>query len=250
MMASMSHCQTFEIEMVDRTIMGTLYSPESPDKPHHLPGALICHHPKLSEEESLFIDAMVETLVEAGIAIVVYLARRNDDSAPLARDAVDDASAAFRWLALHESIDLSRLFLLGYGQGAVPASCLARRTDQLAGFCLLAPTPSYMTKESNGNGEKQHQTPDAAPLTPVNDAAYFDRPTLILCAGADKIIPNAESCIFLNAMEATGHDLEHLIIARTDHAFVGESVRRLCLEKITQFFKNAPAVVMSAEISQ
>ena len=90
---------------------------------------------------------------------------------------------------------------------------------------------------------------DAAPLTPVNDAAYFDRPTLILCAGADKIIPNAESCIFLNAMEATGHDLEHLIIARADHAFTGETARRLCLEKITHFFENAPAVI-GAEISQ
>lgn len=248
-MADMSHPQTFEIELADRTIIGTMSMPELQVEQPRLPGTLICHSPKLSEDESQLIDALVQSLVGAGIAVVVYLTQRNNDSQiPTAHDAVDDASAAFRWLALHESIDLSRLYLVGYAQGAVPASCLSRRTDQLAGLCLLAPTPVFDAIESNGNEEKQTLTTNNGPLTPIKDAAYFDRPTLVLFAASDKVIPFAESCIYLNALEAMDRNVEHLIIARADHAFTGESARRLCLEKITRFFENAPAV-MSAEIS-
>lgn len=251
MMADMSRHQTFEIELVDRTIMGTMSMPELQVQQPGIPGTLICHSPKLSEDESQLIDALVESLVGAGIAVVVYLTQRNNDSPiPTAtQDAVDDASAAFRWMALHESIDLSRLYMVGYAQGAVPASCLARRTDQLAGLCLLTPTPVFDALLSNGNGEKQTQTTVNGPLTPIKDAAYFDRPTLILFAASDKVIPFAESCIYLNALEAMDHNVEHLIIARADHAFTGETARRLCLEKITRFFENAPAVI-GAEISQ
>ena len=239
-MADMSRHQTFEIELVDRTIMGTMSMPELQVQQPGIPGTLICHSPKLSEDESLFINALV-----------VYLTQRNNDSPiPTAtQDAVDDASAAFRWMALHESIDLSRLYMVGYAQGAVPASCLARRTDQLAGLCLLTPTPVFDALLSNGNGEKQTQTTVNGPLTPIKDASYFDRPTLILFAASDKVIPFAESCIYLNALEAMDHNVEHLIIARADHAITGETARRLCLEKITRFFENAPAVI-GAEISQ
>lgn len=250
MMADMTNPRTFEIELVDRTIIGTMHMPELQVEEPDMPAALICHSPKLSEEESLLVDALVESLVGSGIAVVVYLTQRNNDSLiPTEHDAVDDASAAFRWLALHENIDLHRLFLIGYAQGAVPASCLARRTDQLAGLCLLTPTPVFNTTKSNGNGAKQTLTTEKDPLTPIKDAAYFDRPTLIIFAGSDKVIPFAESCIYLNALEAIDHMVEHLIIARADHAFCDETARRLCLDKITRFFENSPAV-MSAEISQ
>ena len=250
MMADMSRHQTFEIELADRTIMGTMSMPELQAEQPAIPGTLICHSPKVSEDESQFIDALVESLVGAGIAAVVYIARsKNENQIPTAHDAVDDASAAFRWLALHESIDLHRLYLIGYAQGAVPTSCLARRTDQLAGLCLLTPTPVFDATESNGNGAKQTLTTGNGPLTPIKDAAYFDRPTLILFAASDKVIPFTESCIYLNALEAMDHKVEHLIIARADHAFTGETARRLCLEKITRFFENAPAVI-GAENSQ
>lgn len=241
----MSTSESFKIELPGRSLLGTLHwSDADGDKP--LAAALICVSPDDQESEVGLATDLTGALVDAGFAAAVYRAEAalmktdSDDFSWSA--AVDDASAVFRWLALHDRIDMSRLGVIGYGRGAVVASCLSRRSDQIAGLCLVAPC-AQCTTGPDGSPDETTGKPETDSLRPIEDAAHFDRPTLVLVAGADLLVPMSDSQSYLSAMENVEHQVEHLIVARASHGFDDASVRRLCIQKVVGFFKHMPALV-------
>lgn len=246
MIRAMTMTETFEIELTGRTLLGTLHRPERTEL-EPLPALLICATPQAGDADASLVDALVETMVAGGWAVAVYaphpIGEHESANGSVWIDAVDDASAAFRWLVLHERADLTRLGVVGHGGGAVIASCLARRTDQIAGLGLIAPCSKCRQIAKDFN--------DAAPpgpgsgfesLLPIEDASHFDRPTLVLIAGADRRVPFAESQAYLTALENAEHQVEHFIIARADHAFTDVSRRTLCLTQLLRFFREIPAL--------
>lgn len=244
MIRAMTLTECFEIELTGRTLLGTLHRPER-NELGPLPALLICTAPKAGDADDSLVNALIETMIAGQMAVAVYASHPHGEGESVNgsgwNNAVDDASAAFRWLALHDEVDLTRLGVVGVGGSAVIASCLARRTDQIAGLGLIAPC-------SKCRGIAKAVVDDASPgpgseaLQPIEDVSHFDRPTLILIAGADTEVPFSESQAYLTALENAEHKVEHFIIARADHAFTDESRRTLCLTQLMRFFREIPAL--------
>jgi dienelactone hydrolase len=237
--------ENFVIDLPDRTLHGTLFHPQETDEPS-FPATLICISPDRPETEIDLVDELVLDLVSQEKAVVTYHARLDGTDATSKDDPwkliVDDAAAVFRWMALHDRIDLTRLGLIGYGQGAVTASCLARRTDQVAGLCLIAPA-SDSALDPLGNGAETESRPSSESPHPIKDAAHFDRPTFILMAGADRDVPNSDSESYLQGLEYAEHQVRHLILARADHGFTAPSTRNMSIQCVLDFFNTMPALV-------
>jgi dienelactone hydrolase len=239
----MSDGEHFDIVLSGRKLRGTAYWP-SRESGKLLPATLICISPDGLPSEAGLTEALATALTEAGVAAVVYHAGPSRPSVggdpTLWKHAVDDAAAVFRWVALHDKVDLGHLALIGYGRGAVVASCLSRRSDQIAGVCLIAPSATYAAPPNSDDEANRNGT---AALHPIEDAAHFDRPTLVLIAGGDEIIPFPHSQAYLNAMENVEHQVRHLIVARADHGFADERLRQLCVAQVVDFLRSLPAVV-------
>jgi len=239
----MSDGEHFDIVLSGRKLRGTTYWPAR-ESGKLLPATLICISPDGLASEAGLTESLATALTEAGIAAVVYHAGPSRPTVggdpTLWSHAVDDAAAVFRWVALHDKVDLGRLSLIGYGRGAVVASCLSRRSDQIAGVCLIAPCATYAAPP---NGDDEAARNGAADLHPIEDAAHFDRPTFVLIAGGDDIIPFTHSQAYLNAMENVEHQVRHLIITRADHGFTDERLRQLCVGQAIAFLKSLPALV-------
>ena len=216
------------------------------------------------------IDELFEHLADAlhrvGIATLTYgpSGQESNDQATerLAVEAIDAASAAFRWLALQEKIDLGRIGVLGFSLGAIVAACLAKRTDQIASLCLLAPTtPDDVLAHisSNGEGESapllgveqanKHYFADLKNLTPPQDAALHDRPTLILHGAADRAVPAEVSYEYSRAIELADHHVQHTLVALADHFFTEQPGRGVCLNHITRFFQSMGQISELAKTS-
>jgi pimeloyl-ACP methyl ester carboxylesterase len=170
----------------------------------------------------------------------------------LAVESVDDAAAIFHGLALRKELDLHRIGVLGQGLGGIVVSCLARRTDQIARLCLLAPVTtgevlSRLGTESEEELAQRLGAPVIPPgffdgldsLTPAVDLVTHDRPTLIVHGAADRIVPPESSLAYRDAIASAGRQVEHVLVAMGDHVFSNVSARAACLKQLTSFFAAA-----------
>lgn len=249
----MANPTTFEIDLKSRLLKGDLHLPEESNQASpQLTAVLLCCPLEPEQDEKALLWVMTETLKKAGFAVVVFQTHPKPGSGPGSDglsplDAVDDASAAFRWMALVKGIDMMRLGVVGYSSGAAVAACLARRSDQIAGLCLIAPKIDFSESsngQAKGNG-RESATASGNELLPVEDAAHFDRPTIVLIPAADRKIPPRDATKYIRSLENAKHEVKHLLITRADHTFETESARALVLKQVTGFFSGMPSMVYS-----
>jgi dienelactone hydrolase len=160
---------------------------------------------------------------------------------------VADAAAVYRWLTQRPGIDPARIGVLGHCLGAIAATALARHAPRIERLCLLsATTASHLaTRLAAGNGSApkfdSHQVPSSygpslANIDSAAEAAFHDRPTLIVHGAADRFITPKASRELVGALESAGRAVEHVLIARGDHGFTTPATRRACVDRISRFF--------------
>ncbi len=256
----MPRSEPFEIKIGGGAVHGTLYLPPGEAEEQPWPAVLICRgiHGQRHVAADLFGD-LAAGLCDAGLAGAVYEPRPipaepevPDDHGVLRH--VDDASAVFRWLALRPDLDLHRLGVVGFSLGSVVVSSLARRTDQIASVCLVAPitgddAATRIAKSDEWAAGTGLDEVDAdlleslAAVEPAKDLAFYDRPTLIVNAAVDQFVPVEISGRYLDGIERAGHQLERMVVARADHSFSEPAARAACVDQIVRFFARMPEPV-------
>ncbi|MHC4415817.1 MAG: alpha/beta hydrolase family protein [Planctomycetota bacterium] len=258
----MNRHEDLTVELNRASLRGTLDLPAPPKDNGPAPVVLLCHGlPALSTNTGELLEEVSGALMEAGLAVAGFgPGAATASEAPGTARAVDEASAMLHALALRDDLDLNRIGVLGYSLGGIVAACLSKRTDQIARLCLLAPLTTdelaaRLANESDnqvasrlGGTEVPSGFFDAwKALTPTDDLVAHDRPTLILHGAADRTVPPEESLKYRRAVEQAGHRVDHVLVARADHAFTRVPARTVCLDHLTRFFAAAPHAPGPAE---
>ncbi len=215
------------------------------------PAVLIC--PGLPGPDALaaeFQSQVIAALVNAGLAVATPASGAS--GAPgtrLAVDAIDDAAAVFHGLAVREELDRQRIGVLGHSIGAIVAAGLARRTDQIQRLCLLSPvTAEEIASRLAAEGEAALAArlggtavpagffEGIASMSPAEDAAIRDRPTLVLHGAADRTVAPEVARAYCEAIRGAGHACDHVLVALGDHFFTSPAARVPCLEVLSRFF--------------
>lgn len=247
----MARREEFDVELEGTPVRVKLDLPDRQTNGRLLPAVLLCHgQPELSPDARRLIDQVADALLDAGL--VVADIAQGSGGAPgtrLAVESVDDVAAVFHGLALREDLDLDRLCVFGYAMGAIVAACLAKRTDQIDRICLLAPVTAAevaarLAAESAADVTVRLGGGTVPPgffdgievLTPAQDIAAYDRPTLIMYGAADRTATAASSAEYRDAILAVRHEVQHLLVALGDHALANETARTACLGQIAKFF--------------
>lgn len=255
-MLAMHQAKQFTLDVNSQKVRGTLSLPDSNGSGNRCAAILLCDGLVVPDPftDQLF-EYLTDALHKAGIATLTFgpcnQISSDKPTERLAVEAIDAASAVFRWLALHEKIDIKRIGVLGFSLGGIVAACLAKRTDQIAKLCLLAPTTpddviAHLSSNSEGDSApllgveqaSEHYFTDLKNLNPMQDAALHDRPTLILHGAADCAVPAEISYAYSLAIELAEHDVQHNLIALADHFFTQQPGRKLCLSHVTNFFES------------
>jgi pimeloyl-ACP methyl ester carboxylesterase len=254
----MPELEEFEVAVGERRVRATLRRPDAPGEDGPAPVVLICDDPPGSVGgSSTLLNEMTRALVTGGLAAVHFQGHEEEKSKPTAADLVDEASAVFRELLVRDDMDGRRLGLLGWRLGSIIAACLAGRTDQINRIGLWSPITSgeVLSRIAKGNATAPLLDPKAAgepfieslaKLTPAEDLAVYDRPTLLLYGAADRVIPPACARPFLEVAERAGRRFQHELIARADHALTDPDLRAACLARIRRFFAKMEAPAKAA----
>ena len=80
-----------------------------------------------------------------------------------------------------------------------------------------------------------------AELTPVEDLAVHDRPTLILHGAVDRTVPPESALPYLHALRRADRDVSYELIAFGDHDFNLAEARTVCTARIAAFFRSMTA---------
>ncbi len=252
-MPPMMEHESFDVEVGPRKVHGIVWQPEEGAFEPPWPAVMLCRGiPGQREYARDLFGELRTALGDAGFLVAEFESRPpTDDPAAIvdydAAQHVDEASAVFRMLALRPDLDLQRIGVLGYALGAMIAACLARRSDQIARLCLVAPTTGEeVTARVNKSGDAAagldvdqmpHQVLDTlAELRPTDDLATYDRPTLIVHGAMDQVIPPEDSLPYTDAIEQAGHEVQRVLVAFGDHEFTSQPARSACLDQIIGFF--------------
>jgi pimeloyl-ACP methyl ester carboxylesterase len=215
------------------------------------PVVLLCPGlPGPDAQAAAFLSALTQALVNAGLAVATPASgAAGAPGTRLASESIDDAAAVFHGLAVREELDLQRIGVLGHSAGAIVAACLARRTDQIRRLCLLSPvTTGEIAARLADEGEAAlaarlgaTAVPDGffqgiESLTPVEDAAAHDRPTLVLHGAADRTVAPEASREYARAIAAAGHACDLVLVALGDHFYTADAPRSACLDALGRFF--------------
>lgn len=251
----MDRRRPFAVEISGSAISGKLHWPHLRDEAGPAAVVLLCNGLLDTNKKTEVLCArIIESLTQAGLAVAEYSARRSDlpvqsNHQHSTAQMIDDASAVFRWLMLRDELDLTRVGVLGYSFGAIVAACLARRTDQIARLCLLAPVPATVVLSAAQRtdrsalltalgleGVTEGFFTDLGTLDPMHDAAVHDRPTLILHGAADDDVRPELSFAYSDAIELADHEAQHTLVAHADHFFEDDPSRTACLAQVSEFF--------------
>ncbi len=248
-MPNMTTPQEFSVELDGSPVVGRLHVPERIGGDRLLPAVLLCTAwPRFDPEVEDLYGSIIDALVNGGLSVAVLVeGSAGSRGSRLAVESIDDAAAILHGLATREELDLDRIGIVGHSLGAVVAACLARRSDRIARVCLVSP-PTAESVAARGDGVNELTARlgrmDLPPgffegldsLSPAEDLAAFDRPTLILHGAADRIVPPDESLVYRDAVRAAGHDLDYTLVARGDHFYTEPAARAACMEALTHFF--------------
>jgi dipeptidyl aminopeptidase/acylaminoacyl peptidase len=251
--------QPFEITVDDSSVHGQLAFPDEVEGA--APCVLVCGGFPVEAGDGDFPDQAVEALTGVGLAVATFEPRFSTlDERGLdkrrADQTVADATAAFEWLLERPDVDATRVGVLGYSTAAVIAACLAGDHERVASLCLVAPaTEDAIVKWMSGDNGSEEEEPEDLPaaleesvqsLFPIDEAATFDRPTLIVHAAADESVSAEASLRYVERIEAASHQAEYVLVARADHGFNSVESRVACLELLMRFFSGMPAIAVPA----
>ena len=250
----MARQEVFDIELNGTAVRGRLDFPDAVRKEdaQARPVVLLCEGLPANARAREFPGQITDALVDVGVAVATIVGASDAAAgARLAVESIDDAAAVFHELMLREDVDLGRVGILGHSVGCVVAACLARRTDQIAGLCLLAPcTAAHVAacaaEDADSEIASRMGAPEMLPeyfegldaLHPVQDVAVYDRPTLIVHGAADRVAPLAVALEYRQSIEAAGHRVEFIQVALADHFFSSNPARSACLDEVTGFFSS------------
>jgi dienelactone hydrolase len=263
MMCLMSATESFKLEVGSSEVTGTLMLPRGASARSPSGSVIICQGiAAAGDNAAAFLDELAAAVVDSGLAAVRFEHRcadliLEDFDAHTAAHDLDDALAVYRWLVEREDIDEARIGVLGYSYGAIAATAIARRLEAINRLCLIAPaTARHVRATSNGANEQvtddhAHRMPAAyapslAETDSGADAAFHNRPTLIVHGAADRFIGPEVAFEYRRALEFADRPVEHILIARAVHDFAQPGVRQACLRRVGAFFAAMEVVASSA----
>lgn len=247
-MTAMTRREEFSVHLDGSPVRGRLDLPSAANDDKPLAVVLLCPGlPGLHAENDELHATITDTLVKSGLAVATL--GEGSSAARRAVERVDDVAALFHGLAVRDKLDLDRLGVLGHSLGGITAACLSKRTDQINRLCLLAPVTAREVSTRLGNGSAEElatrmggtEIPGGFfdgidTLSPTDDVAAYDRPTLILHGAADRIVPPELSVAYHDAIKAAGHQVDRVMVALGDHFFSNPMARTACLDRLRQFF--------------
>ncbi len=254
---------SFEISVDRSEVKGHLHRPKGGSKKKGQRSVLLCSGFPFDRDDLVELSNQMTTiLVDAGVVTATYaprLADLSDESLchHRAKHLVEDALAVFEHVAEQPDLDRSRIAVLGYSSAAVVAACLAGRTDQIAGLCLVNPMtvadivnrlpgPETQRAEQEEPPERAAFVTSVQKLAPLQDVVVYDRPSLVVHGASDRAVAPENSLSYFARLADASQDAEHAFIARGDHAFTTVEGRVACMEMLRAFLTQLPSRSKSA----
>jgi dipeptidyl aminopeptidase/acylaminoacyl peptidase len=168
------------------------------------------------------------------------------------RKMQDDVDDALAWLATQGLADRSRACIVGASYGGYAALRAAQRTPQLyrcavsyAGVSDLAALSRYDRNFLNSRGRRQWlsaQAPDFRDVSPLNHAADFTIPVLLMHGDRDVVVPVTESRRMADRLRDAGKPHRYVEQRGGDHRFSRTEHRLQFLRELESFLdQNNPA---------
>lgn len=161
------------------------------------------------------------------------------------RKMQDDLDDALAWLATEGIGDRTRACILGASYGGYAALRAAQRTPQLyrcavsyAGVSDLGALARYDRSFLNSRGRGQWltaQAPDFRSVSPINFAADFSIPVLMMHGDRDLVVPVAESRRMAARLRSAGKAHSYIEQAGADHHFSRTADRLQFLQQVDAF---------------
>lgn len=197
------------------------------------------------------LEWLARPLAEAGF-IVLGTQYRDGQTQVHQRD-IEDVGAALSFLSEWESVDPSRLGLIGHSRGAIAVLNVAARHERIRTVVALAPVTDHiryvqgMRQYSPSRYEAMIKmrggTPDEVPdyyraVSPIHWAANITAPVLLIHGTLDLVVPMEHSQWMKEALERAGHRSVRLeLLPQVGHFFerkfsgyAFEDVVSLCLD--------------------
>jgi len=140
----------------------------------------------------------------------------------------DDVVAVLEWVAARESVDPSRLALVGHGRGGQVALLAGARTERVRAVVAIgAPTdiglwrsttghpgiPAWIDSVCEGGREGDRRR------SPLTHAGRMSAPVLLVHGSANKRIPHEQSRLMAAAMQQAGKPVEFHLVEGASHRF-------------------------------
>lgn len=247
-----------------------LYAPA--EGPGPFPAAVLIHGERPSDRGREYYRELAGLLAARGDIVAAVIEYRSAARAAYPV-AIEDASAALRWLREHAAeyrINPRKIGVAGENFGGYVAAMLALRqgSDVNAGVqavVAISPVMDLTTFAPPPDGYPYHyalflrypqaQRPDlwreASPLTRASRATV---PFLLLHGTEDRVVPVQQSADMVQALRAGGGDAELIEIAGAGNAILdGQQVGQGAMRRVVQFLSRTlweppPGVVMEGDV--
>ena len=161
------------------------------------------------------------------------------------RKMQDDVDDALAWLAQQGMVDRARACIVGASYGGYAALRAAQRAPQLyrcamsyAGVSDLAALARYDRNFFNSRGRRQWlsaQAPDFREVSPLNHAAAFTIPVLLMHGDRDVIVPVSKSRRMAERLRNAGKQHRYVEQRGGDHHFSRTGDRLQFLRELEAF---------------
>ena len=230
-------------------VCGMLHLPEGTPTA----GVVMCHGftGSKSEAHRLFVTTARDFCAH-GLAVLRFDFRGSGDSAGEFRDMtiareIEDAQAAFAFLAARPEVEPSRLGLLGLSMGGCVAACLAGREPGVKALVLWAATahPDRIFDrmfpqlgeadwiDMNGWGLGRAFLEDARRQQPLREIKNYCGPALVVHGMNDQSVPTSDAADYTAALGE--HALLHYV-EEADHTFSSFPWTEEAVSHSRQFF--------------
>jgi dipeptidyl aminopeptidase/acylaminoacyl peptidase len=164
----------------------------------------------------------------------------------------DDLDDAVAWAVKSGLADGARVCIAGASYGGYAALRAASRGGSVyrcaisyAGVSDLGAILRYDRRFLNTGARRdwlRRQAPDVRAVSPINHAASFSIPTLIMHGKKDRTVPVAQSRAMAEKLERAGKSFTYIEQPEADHHFSNEADRLQFLRELEAFLaKNNPA---------
>ncbi len=213
-------------------VFGVLHLPSGAPAP----AIIMCHGftGSRSEAHRLFVAA-ARDFAAHGLGVLRFDFRGSGDSAgdfsqmTISRE-IEDAAAALDYVVSRPEVDASRVGVLGLSLGGCVAACLAGRDPRAKALALWAATahPEKISErlaaefaandvvDMHGWGLGRAFADDAVSIKPLEEAARYVGPSLVVHGGEDQTVPPADAASYRVAL---GGRCRVHIVKDADHVF-------------------------------